>query len=369
MDKFQTTHGDFWGESVLPYWVFLIVTVLPLTGFFGIDHLLFKSASTACAKGITNIFSLGFWYFYDILQAFGDKEYVDKYGLSIPAIGAAGLGYKYFSGVSASSETHTNTNTTTKKAGILSVVIFIAYVFSLFLPFGIRHFIAGDTNAGLIEFLLTFAIIWIPFFWFGGAYEGYRLLFHPDKVFTEGGSRSIPLTLMMSNTGYSPNIMNPESLKAVENSNKDAVQSASVFSFFVKPILGFFGVPDPAEVLDTARCDIVKPVKDVVNTGLTAVEGVKNIASTVPMVASEAVNKMSAFTDPAKLAEAVASSTLLQQKGGSISDISTMDMMVVGGIGLLIVGGFTATFLRKIATRTNELDVKGDDSPPKPRNV
>ena len=50
--SYKFTHGEFWGGTVLPYWVFLLLTVFPLTGFLGIDHLAFKSPSTAVLKFI-----------------------------------------------------------------------------------------------------------------------------------------------------------------------------------------------------------------------------------------------------------------------------------------------------------------------------
>ena len=93
----ETTHGQYWGGHVLPYWVFLVVTALPMTGFFGLDHLLFKSPSTALFKCITNIFTLGLWYFYDIIQAFSDKHYVKHFGLSVPFSGPKGLAFNSFS--------------------------------------------------------------------------------------------------------------------------------------------------------------------------------------------------------------------------------------------------------------------------------
>ena len=66
--KYPTyTSGKFWGGTVVPFWVFMLFTAFPLTGLLGLDHLLFRSPSTALLQGITNIFTLGIWYIYDMV--------------------------------------------------------------------------------------------------------------------------------------------------------------------------------------------------------------------------------------------------------------------------------------------------------------
>lgn len=47
-------------------------------GALGLDHLLLRSPTTAFAKVVLNILSLGLWYFYDVLQVLGEKENVMK---------------------------------------------------------------------------------------------------------------------------------------------------------------------------------------------------------------------------------------------------------------------------------------------------
>ena len=81
---FSYTKAPFWeNKKVYSFWVLQLLTILP-TGFFGLDHLFLRSPLTALAKAFLNIFTLGFWYFYDILQVTVDRETVKSVGLSVP---------------------------------------------------------------------------------------------------------------------------------------------------------------------------------------------------------------------------------------------------------------------------------------------
>lgn len=346
------TQGSYWGGTVLPYWILILVTLMPITGFFGIDHLLFRSPSTAVAKGFTNIFTLGFWYFYDIIQVLGDREYIKKYGLSRPIVGASALGKDFFRGVVKGKPDSLSEST----LGISSTLLFGLYVLTLFVPFGVRHFVAGDMNAGIIEFLLSFAVIWIPFFIIGGFYELYRLVLNPTSVFEEGVSRVPPLTFFMDSKGFAPQIMNPQAVEKMAKTVSKGASATSIWSFFIKPALSIFGVADPIEEACAVAVPLKKQAEEVIDAGIKATEGATALASTVPAIASNVSEKMTAFTDPAKLKQ------LALQSGGSMS--SGYDILFLGGLSLLIIGGLSASFLRKSIDRNGK-----DDAPPVARTV
>ncbi len=350
------TSGKFWGGTVLPYWVLMVVTALPFLGFFGIDHLLFRSPSTALAKCFTNIFLLGIWYFYDIVQVFGDRQFIKEYGLTKPISGAAGLGLGYFRGVSGKDTLGPSST------GAVGILLFVLYLFSSLLPFGVSNFLAGDVEGGVGKFLLSFGpwgLIWIPFLFIAGFFEIYRNLFEPAKIFTEGALRPPPLTLLLHSTGYSPNLMNPETMKKEVEKSK-----VSLYDTFIKPILSFFGIADPKEILDTTKCQVVPPIEKTVSAAKTAAEGLTKVAATVPAVAQEATEKLSAFTDPAKLQEAAAAAAKVQTGGGSSS--SLLDGLFVGGLGFLILGGLFAAFVRKTLKRRDGEGIQ-DDRPTQPQ--
>lgn len=354
----QYTSGKFWGGTVLPFWVLLLFTTMPLTGFFGIDHLLFRSPSTALLKFLTNMVTFGFWYFYDIVQVYSDKKFIKNYGLSKPFTGPAGLALDYFSGVTGEKE-----SLGPSKSGIISLLLFIAYLFTTLAPFGISNFIAGDVDGGIGKFLLSFGVwgfFWVPFLFIAGLFEVFRNMTDTQKIFTEGVLRPTPLNFIMSSTGYSPNIMNPESIDKAKEKNKFVW-----YDTFIKPLLNLFGITDPKEVLDTTKCQVVPPIKQTVEAATTAASGLQKIAATVPEVAAEATQKVTAFTDPTALKAAAEQAAKVQVGGsGSISS-SPLDYLFLGGLGFLILGGLSAAFLRKTLNKKNEPEER-DDKPSQP---
>jgi hypothetical protein len=164
---FHYTTGDYWEGSAVPYWVYMILTILP-TGFFGLDHLLLHSPQTAIQKTVVNFLTLGFWYFYDIIQVFSDRTYIDKYGLSRPFVGPTGLGYKYLSGV-VPPEKQESPDLPPVESGQFSSLFFALYLALIFVPFGIPNFLVGDTSGGVIKFIFTilFFGLFIPFVFLG----------------------------------------------------------------------------------------------------------------------------------------------------------------------------------------------------------
>jgi len=354
----DTTHGDYWEGTVLPYWVFLLFTVFPLTGFFGIDHLLFKSPSTAFKKGIFNIFTLGLWYFYDILQAFNDKHYVKHFGLSVPMTGPKGLAFNYFSGIVADEKDTLEPS----KAGYLQIVYFILYLSTILLPFGISNFIAGDTYGGVFKVMFSLipllGLLLIAVFWLESLFELYVLMTKPTEIYEKGVPRMFPLTSFIDKTGFSPNIMEPKALaKAIEARSK--VEPTDMYTSFVKPLLKILGIKDPMEIIDTAKCQVIPPIEKTAKAVVTAGKGVAKLAEKAPAIAEQAANKIAAFTDPEKLKEAA----LKAQTGGSLSGPS--DAFFIGGLLLLALGGVGASVLRKtLLTEEN-----GSDIPPNPRTV
>jgi len=359
MPTTDTTHGDYWEGTVLPYWVFLVFTAFPLTGFFGIDHLLFKSPSTALKKCLFNIVSLGLWYIYDILQAFGDKHYVKHFGLSVPISGAKGLAFNYFSGI-VSGEKDTLGSS---KAGYMQVLYFMLYLGTILLPLGISNFVVGDNYGGLFKILFSLipllGLLLILVFWLESVYELYILMTNPTKIYEKGVPRMFPLTSFIDETGFSPNIMEPKALgKAIEARSK--VEPTDMYTSFVKPILKIMGIKDPMEILDTAKCEVIPPIEKTAKAVLTAGKGVAKLAEKVPAIAAEAANKVAAFTDPEKLKEAALKTA---QVGGGLTGMQGSDAIFLGGLALLVLGGVGASVLRK--TLITEENVS-TDAPPNP---
>jgi hypothetical protein len=349
------TQGEFWGGKELPKWIFLLFTAFPLTGFFGIDHLLYHSPRTALMKAIVNLFTLGSWYIYDILQQFGDKEKVQSYGLTIPVLGASAIGYGLLG-----EEEATQT--------FLKPISFLGYVLFLMIPFGISSFLIGDTKGGLAKVLATFWVLPL-FFW--TLYEIFFLFYKPSDLFTKGAPRAFPFTLFMDSHGFAPRVMTPDAVKEHEKAAEAEANQPGFFGKIITSIFSFFGLSSPADLLDTAKCVVVPPVQQTVGAAMTAAEGVAGLAATVPAIATKATETITAFSDPQKLQEIAKKQT----GGGVFDDTGALDSIFWIALISLFLGGMAIAGIRKFQKQSEHTRNKDDspnfrnDSPPNPRSV
>ena len=72
--KYYYTQREFWGGASLSYMVYTALALIPITGLLGLDHMYMRSPGTGLLKAVMNFFTLGFWYFYDVVQATTDQE-------------------------------------------------------------------------------------------------------------------------------------------------------------------------------------------------------------------------------------------------------------------------------------------------------
>jgi hypothetical protein len=214
----------------------------------------------------------------------------------------------------------------------------------------------------------------IPIFWGEGLYELYTVITKPSDIFEKGVPRLFPLTLFIDERGFSPNLLNPDALKKALKERSE-VPPTNLYTTFVKPILSFLGIKDPMEILDTAKCQVVPPIERTAKAVIVAGEGAAKLAEKVPVIAQGVTNKITAFTDPAKLKEAALKSAAAQVGGSTVTTTATtdatgektpIDMVILGGIVLLSMGGLGAAVLRKMASVEKNVST---DSPPKPGAV
>ena len=359
---FHYTTGDYWEGSAVPYWVYMILTILP-TGFFGLDHLLLHSPQTAIQKTVVNFLTLGFWYFYDIIQVFSDRTYIDKYGLSRPFVGPTGLGYKYLSGV-VPPEKQESPDLPTAESGQFSSVFFALYLALIFVPFGIPNFLVGDTSGGVIKFIFTilFFGLFIPFVFLGSLYELFTSISDPEGVYEKGVRLSVPFSWFVGKEQLAPNIMKPSALK-------DATKpQGSIFTRILQPVLDMLGLSSITQMLGMAKCTaepIIQEGQKAINAATTATAGVAKLAGTVPEVATKVAGKLEAFTDPEKL-KAVAAGlppmpTAPPMVGGGLLTSGELDTWFFLSIGVLLSGALLLTGVRWLRNLQTQ---KKNDQPP-----
>jgi len=396
-NNFPYTHGSYWEGSSLPFIFYVCLAVFPLTGFFGIDQLLFFSPKTAVQKALINIFTLGLWYFYDMMQVFGDRKYIEEYGLSRPLFGASGLAYQFFNRV-------TNLFVPSKDdlpqgESFMSIAFFMAYFMTLYAPFGLSSFLAGDMNGGIAKFVLTILFFTIPLLFLWNIFEFCTVLWDPVDSFEKGVPRIPPFTATMDSRGLATNFTKPSVLKEMGR------PSGTIFSRLFGSLFSFFGIPDPFALISATTCAVVPPIQSTVGAVTTAASGVAGLAAAVPKVAAKVAGKMAAFSDPSKLAE-LAQAPILPIKlspnaqqamskpivlpptftgeetqavgtmvGGAM--VAPLDSWFLISIGFLIVGGFAIAGIRSLRNMSLQKDRndyppsedKRDDTPPQSRTL
>jgi hypothetical protein len=389
---FKYTQQGFWGGPSVSYSLLMLFTLLG--GFFGLDHLLLRSPSTGFLKFAGNIFSLGLWYIYDIIQVFGERDTVMEKGLSIPGWGAAGIGAGMF---------------TDNQPGVergKSPWRYLAYMALIYLPFGFDYFVAGDVWGGLLKFLTFFLVITIPINLLWTAVNWGYSTFMPQSLFEKGTLRMFPVSVL--NGTYGPSKLGPRDLPL---EGVDVCDSGSVGPFvrFLQNILPptvlgvlssvFPGVVPAVQTVAAATQASAAAVKAAANTAsgvikavgepaLEAAEAAGSILQQVPgglqtlsSVPGKIAGNLQSFTDPAKLAAMAAASAgsatanKLMRGGGMVAAVEEGNPManaaLFGLLAVILAGGTYMGFQRLNAAGGNLTAKKNDrqernDTPPKP---
>lgn len=372
--SFDHTKGEFWGGSQLSLTHVKIASVLG--GFFGLDHVLLRSPSTAILKTIVNFLTFGFWYVYDLVQLFGDEEFVKKYGYSLPFLGPLGLGTGIFEGGGKDPAPKTSP----------SPFYFVAYSLLILLPFGLSHFIAGDFYGGTAKFFMTFNpfTFLLAFIW--AAYSAYYLTAQTSELLNKGTDRFFPSTLFMDPIGRADNIMKYSPPPPPEPSLVETFVGTALapITATIPPLLGpFKGVLDTfiapytdpligavkagtaavetttatiKGVGESVTTGILEPAKEVASAAAAASTAAAKVATEVPAILEKVGTTTTAFTDPSKLAELAA-----KQAGGGADN--TSQMLFLGLAAFLCVGSVILTVSRFNLLKTTPSTTK-DDVPP-----
>ncbi len=184
----KVTQGSYWKGAQIPYYIFIILTIFG--GLFGLDHLALRSPLTAILKVLSIIPLLGFWYFYDIAQAIGEREYVEKYGIAVPFYGPIGIGAGIFSG---------NSEIPNAPKEIPGPWRYMAYLITtcIFVVFPISKFVLGDYLGGILHICMyvLFPLTFIAIAW--SFYDIYNVLFKTNDIFENGVPHMTPASTLL----------------------------------------------------------------------------------------------------------------------------------------------------------------------------
>ena len=386
---FSYTKAPFWeNKKVYSFWVLQLLTILP-TGFFGLDHLFLRSPLTALAKAFLNIFTLGFWYFYDILQVTLDRDTVKAVGLSVPfpwvamfgSHGAGGIASGMFLGPGEKSDDDA-----------VSPWRYVIYALLTFLPLGFDHFIAGDFVGGGIKFLATISIILLPLALLWGCFNMYRAWIRPADLFKKGIYRIWPFSMVVGSTFPVKGVLGP----GRPEDEDPACSSGGIIGLAADIILdpiktAVNGIAEiPAAVVVPLQVAVKEGLAPTVTAGLKVGQLVPQVINGVPELAANVSSKLEAVSDLDAILRkskeplgvtgvlgsganvmglaAKATTAVLQGGGGAAISAPFSDGALLFTLALLVFGGGILTLIRSREDGRPQ-GSKENDTPPNPRAV
>jgi hypothetical protein len=300
-DTFSYTRGSYWGGPWYSYWTLVVATIF--FGFFGGDHFWLRSPTTGFLKLIANVFTLGLWWMYDILQILGEPELVQKHGLSIPGVGHAGIGAGMF--------IDTNPGAQTSK----SPWRYLSYLVLVCLPFGFDFFIAGDSSGGIARLLTTVLFFLWPFGFLWGTVNMFRAVFMPRTLFEEGTYRMFPFNWIMESNG--PSVLGPKDVTEACTQPGGLMGGFGLLGSILSTAVGIFfpGISPAVEGVALATRAGAGAVKTAANTASAVLDAAKEPAAQATRVASSLAQQV-----PSALA---AIPTVTSQVTGSLAQMAT----------------------------------------------
>jgi hypothetical protein len=167
---FYRTSLEFWKTSTLNYTFYWLLAVF--LGFFGADMLYLRSPWMMIAKFMVNLFTFGYWWIYDAVEATFNKTQVQLVGPSAPFYGPLGIAGGQFMGAPGTQEQLDKHYT----FALYTIVVCIGGIF------GADSFLVGDKMSGWIRLISLVTIIFAPVALLWWAYKMFMLWFQTGSV-------------------------------------------------------------------------------------------------------------------------------------------------------------------------------------------
>lgn len=327
------TRKEFWGEPQYTRKGMLVFTVL--FGAFGLHHLMLRSPQTAVLFFFANIFTLGYCYWFDVLQLAGTPtKDLNKYGMALPWQ-AAGIAQ----GMWQCGEPKESTDSSPPSPWWF-------YLYTFLLPLGpLASLVAGDTGGAVAKIL---SIIFLPLFFFSLAYDYFKVFLKPGDLMYNGASRIFPFSFFgWMPDGMSPRLTGEARVKAGDDSQDYLIirlwkGMITAFLPFLKRVLPFDLVSGIELAVSTGQ-QIKDTAVKVATTGVKVATQVGKIATEVPAAAGPALAKAAqAAADPSSLMKEQEGKLGKLVGGGNEGNeaLSLSDKVIGGGLAGILVGGF-----------------------------
>jgi len=177
-----------WKHPDRNYFVFVILSVL--LGLLGADHFYLRSFHTGMLKLVFNIFTLGLWHYWDLIQIVYDGKKVREEGLTSPFDWVCGIGKGVFT--SAESEA--------KKPQYIAQKSYLLYAFlAIFFGFlGFDKLYMGEFWQGVAKCLSCFNIFLFLFGFIWVVWDSVHALFMTSSILEDGIVAPIPYSFIFT---------------------------------------------------------------------------------------------------------------------------------------------------------------------------
>lgn len=211
---------NYWKHPDRNFYVFIILSVA--FGFLGLDHFYLRSFGTGIQKFWFNIFSLGFWYFWDLIQIFTEGKRVQEEGLTGPFDWMRGIGRGVFENPMSAAAAAGSGEEVKQTGGGNTVYaakrdIFIYSMLTLmFGIFGLDKFYIGEPIQGLAKMLTCFNIFIFLFGWLWVVWDIVKVFLFTDSLMKDGISAPPPFSFMFSEPISAQDLFIPKAMSSEE---------------------------------------------------------------------------------------------------------------------------------------------------------
>jgi TM2 domain-containing membrane protein YozV len=171
-----------WKHPDRNYFVFVILSVL--LGLLGADHFYLRSFQTGMLKIVFNIFTLGMWHYWDLIQIVYDGKRIREEGLTSPFDWICGIGKGVF----------TTPESEAKKPHYVAQKSYLLYAFlAVFFGFlGFDKLYMGEFWQGVAKCLSCFNIFLFLFGFIWVVWDSVHALFMTKTLLEDGIAAPIP---------------------------------------------------------------------------------------------------------------------------------------------------------------------------------
>ena len=300
-------------------------------GWIGLDHLYLRSPWSFLAKLLINTFLFGLWYFYDILQAFSNKDVIKVYGIGLPGFPAKRVAMGVLA-MDEPSKKHAN---------------FFIYALCLFMGglFGLDSFLVGDRDTGIIRLLCLVSIIGMPVAFCWWIYKLFRFFTDTTSVVNENASYFGSAAGGWSIFG---SLLDPGTI------------IGKIVQPFGQAAKGAMAAWKETAIAANKSLDMGKTIVGAVGTAAKLLSETGPPSSTLkPDILTQVV---AALKQPATQGETTSTAQGAKTLGGGASsNLNALPYTLLGTIVLIALSGFVATYYRSKKHVTPK-----DDTPPEP---